>query len=218
MDKPTLQECVAAAQFNPTFILGLPGFGNVGRIAAHLLIKQADAHLAAELYSPTFPDYVTVNGKGICTLPRYEFYAAALEGTNFVVVTGETQPSIDDVQAHYEVCEEILNYAQRLGCQFLITVDGIPQTEEKNQIYVAATTRKLAAEFQNKGAAVYGRGRIVGETGLALAMAKERGIDGVSVLAPTNGYMSDKDAGLSAFKFLMKVLGKEIKEASPETL
>ncbi len=217
MDKPTLREISRPALENPVFIQGLPGFGNVGRIAVHLLVKHAGAKPFAELYSPSFPDYVAVSSKGICHLPRYEFYSATLDGTNLVIMTGETQPSFDDVLAHYEVCGEIVKYAENLGCKFIITIGGVPIAEDKAQIYVAATSPRLAREFMEKGAIIYSQGRIVGGTGLTLALAKERGVQGACILGATAGFKSDKDAGLTAFNFLMKALGKEIKEGLPET-
>ena len=212
-----MRELSNPALENPTFIQGLPGFGNVGRIAAHLLIKYCGAKPFAELYSPTFPDYVSVSSKGTCQLPRYEFYSATIDKTNFVIMSGETQPSFDDVLAHYEVCGEIVNYVEKLGCRFIITIGGVPITEEKAQVYVAATSPRLAAEFMEKGAVIYSRGKIVGGTGLTLALAKERGLEGVCLLGATAGFESDKGAGMLAFKFLMKALGKEIKEGLPET-
>ena len=64
MDKPYLRKLSKPTLENPIFVQGLPGFGNVGRIAAHLLIKFCDAKLFAELYSPSFPDYVSISSKG----------------------------------------------------------------------------------------------------------------------------------------------------------
>ena len=43
MDKPYLHKLSTPTLENPVFVQGLPGFGNVGRIAAHLLIKFFDA-------------------------------------------------------------------------------------------------------------------------------------------------------------------------------
>ena len=217
MDKPYFREISNPALENPIFVQGLPGFGNVGRIAAQFFIKQCGAKPFAELYSPTFPDYVTVSSKGICHLPRYEFYYATIDKTNFVIMIGETQPSFDDVLAHYEVCGEIVNYIQKLGCHFIVTIGGVPITEEKAQVYVAATSPKLATEFMEKGAVIYSRGKIVGGTGLTLALAREQGLEGVCLLGATTGFKSDRNAGMLAFKFLMKALGKEIKEGLPET-
>ena len=212
MDKLYLREIFNPALENPVFVQGLPGFGNVGRIAAHLLIKFCEAKPFAELYSPSFPDYVSVTSKGICHLPSYEFYFAPMKKNNLVIMTGETQPSFDDVLAHYQVCSEIVDFAEKLGCHFIVTMGGVPITEDKTQVYVAATSPRLATEFMEKGAVIYGKGRIVGGTGLTLALAKERNLDGICLLGTTTGFKADRGAGFLVFKFLMKVLGKEIKE------
>jgi uncharacterized protein (TIGR00162 family) len=218
MDKPYLREMFNPALENPIFVQGLPGFGNVGRIAAHLLIKFCGAKPFAELYSPSFPDYVSVSSKGICHLPRYEFYSAPIEKNNLIIMTGETQPSFDDVLAHYQVCAETLNFVEKQGCRFIVTMGGVPITEEQAQVYVAATSSKLATEFMEKGAVIYSKGRIVGGTGLTLALAKERGLEGICLLGATTGFRADRGAGFLVFKFLMKALGKEIKEGLQENI
>jgi len=212
MDKPYFLQTFNPVLENPIFVQGLPGFGNVGKIAAHLLIKFCGAKPFAELYSPSFPDYVSVNSKGICRLPRYEFYAAPMEKNDFIVMTGDTQPSFDDVIAHYMVCSEILDFVKKQGCGFIVTIGGVPVTEEKAQVYVAATSHRLAREFMEKGAVLYSKGRIVGATGLTLALAKERNLEGVCLLGATTGLRADRGAGFSVFKFLMKALGNEVKE------
>ncbi len=212
MDKPYLREIFNPALQNPIFVQGLPGFGNVGRIAAHLLIKFCSAKPFAELYSPSFPDYVSISSKGIAHLPRYEFYFAPMEKNNLVIMTGETQPSFDDVVAHYYVCAEIVDFVERLGCHFIVTIGGVPITEDKAQVYLAATSPRLATEFMEKGAVIYSKGRIVGGTGLTLALAKERNLEGVCLLGTTTGFKADRGAGFLVFKFLLKALGKEIKE------
>ena len=212
MDKPYFREIFNPALENPVFVQGLPGFGNVGRIAAHLLIKFCEAKPFAELYSPSFPDYVSISSKGIAHLPKYEFYSAPMEKNNLVIMTGETQPSFDDVLAHYHICDEIVDFVEKLGCHFIVTMGGVPLTEEKIQVYVAATSSRLATEFMEKGSAIYSKGRIVGGTGLTLALAKERDLEGVCLLGTTTGFKADRGAGFLVFKFLMKALGKEIKE------
>ncbi len=216
MDKPYLRKLSEPALENPVFVQGLPGFGNVGRIAAHLLIKFFDAKPFAELYSPSFPDYVSINSKGICHLPLYEFYYTPMEKNNLVIMTGEIQPSFDDVVAHYHICEEVLDFTESLGCRFIVTMGGVPITEDKTQVYIAATSPRLATEFMEKGAVIYSKGRIVGGTGLTLALARERKIDGVSLLGTTMGFKADRGAGYLVFRFLMKALGKEIKEGLGE--
>ncbi len=212
MDKSYLRQKSKPDVEDPIFVQGLPGFGNVGKIAAYLLMKFCGAKLFAELYSPSFPDYVSVSSKGICRLPRYEFYAAPMEKNDFIIMTGDTQPSFDDVLAHYALSSETLDFVQKQGCKFIVTTGGVPLTQEKAQVYVAATSPRLAQEFMEKGAVIYSKGRIVGATGLTLGLAKERDLEGICLLGATAGFKADRGAGFSVFKFLMKALGNEVKE------
>jgi len=212
MDKPYFRQIFNPVLENPILVQGLPGFGNVGKIAAYLLIKFCSAKPFAELYSPSFPDYLSVNSKGICRLPRYEFYAAPMDKNDFVIMTGDTQPSFDDVVAHYDLCSEILDFVEKYDCNLIITIGGVPISEDKAQVYVAATSPRLAAEFMEKGAVIYSKGRIMGATGLMLGLAKERGLEGLCLLGTTSGFSADRGAGFSVFKFLMKALGNEVKE------
>jgi proteasome assembly chaperone (PAC2) family protein len=218
MDKPYLRVLSNPPLENPIFVQGLPGFGNVGRIAAHLLVKFFEAKPFAELYSPSFPDYISITSKGIAHLPKYDFYYAPMEKNNLIIMSGEIQPSFDDVVAHYTVCEEVLNFAESLGCKFLVTMGGVPITEDKTEVFIAATSNRLAADFMEKGGVIYSKGRIVGGTGLTLALAKERNLEGVCLLGTTLGFKADKEAGFLVFKFLMKALGKEIKEGLKEDI
>ena len=212
MDKPCFRQISSPVLKKPIFVQGLPGFGNVGKIAAHLLTKFCGGKPFAELYSPSFPDCVGISSKGITHLPRYEFYAGPMEKNDFIIMTGDMQPSFDDVVAHYTICDEVLDFVEKQGCSFIITMGGVPIVDEKAQVYVAATSARLALEFMEKGAVIYSKGKIIGATGLMLGLAKERGLDGICLLGATNGFRSDRGAGYSVFKFLMKALGNEVKE------
>jgi len=209
MDKPYFRSFFRPELEDPIFVEGLPGFGNVGKIAARLLIEFTRANVFAELYSPSFPDYVVVNSDGICRPPRYEFYTASLGKTNFIVLTGDAQPSRDDIVAHYTLCDEILDFVEQYGCKLIVTMGGVPTPSPAGEVYVAATSEELAVETMEKGAVIYGGGRIVGATGLMLGLAKNRGWQGVSLLGATAGLKNDKDAAFTVFKFLMKMVGAE---------
>ncbi|UCH31179.1 MAG: PAC2 family protein [Candidatus Bathyarchaeota archaeon] len=192
---------------NPVFVEGLPGFGNVGKNAADLFTKYLDGKLFAEYYSPFFPDYVHVGSNGICSPPHYEFYAPlSKERLNAIVLTGDSQPQLDNVPAHYEICEEILDFAQKLDCELIVTIGGVPVSSERKDVYVAATTKKLAAEIMGKGGLIYGKGRIMGATGLLLGLAKRRGLKGFCLLGATAGLQSDKEAGVAVFNLLLDFL------------
>lgn len=194
---------------NPVFVEGLPGFGNVGKIAARLIIEFIRANVFAELYSPSFPDYVMVNKDGICLPPRYEFYTASLGNTQFIILTGNAQPSREDVVAHYELCDDILDFVAQYGCKFIATMAGVTTPRPAGEVYVVATSPELSAKAVEKGAVVYGGGRILGAAGLLLGLAKNRGWEGVCLLGATTGLKADRGAAFSVFKLLMRMFGSE---------
>jgi len=213
MQKPYFRKLFHPELKEPVFVEGLPGFGNVGKIAARLLIDFAQAKLFTELYSPSLPDYVVVDKKGICHAPRYEFYASSKGKTHFIVLTGDAQPSLDDFVAHYSLCGEILDFAEEHGCRFLVTMGGVPMPRPAGEVYVAATSSTLSMEIMDKGAAIYGRGKIMGATGLLLGLAKSRGLEGACLLGATTGLKADREAAFSVFKFLMKMLGTSVEKS-----
>ncbi len=208
MEKPIFRVLSKPTLANPVLVEGLPGFGSVGKLAARLLIEFTRAEVFAELYSPSFPDYVNVDKEGIARPPLYEFSSASFGKAQFMVLTGDAQPAQDDVLAHYMLCDEILKFAEGLGCKFLATMGGMPQSRPAGEVYVAATSHKLAVETMEKGAVLY-KGRIVGAAGLLLGLAKERGWEGVCLLGATAGLKADKNAAFNVFKFLMRLFGVE---------
>lgn len=209
LDKPVFRLLSKPALENPVLVEGLPGFGGVGKLAARLLIEFTRAEVFAELYSPSFPDFVFVEKDGICRPPRYEFSTAKFNNAQFLILTGDAQPSREDVVAHYMVCDEILGFAEQFGCKFLATMGGVPQPHPSGEVYVAATSADLAVETMEKGAVLYGAGRIVGAAGLLLGLAKEHGWTGVCLLGATTGLKADKGAAFNVFKFLMRMFGVE---------
>lgn len=214
MDKPYFRLFFRPELENPVFVEGLPGFGSVGKIAARLLIEFTRAKPFAELYSPSFPDYVIVSSDGICRPPRYGFYASSMGKSHFIILTGDVQPSLDDVVVHYRLCDEILNFVEQYGCKFIVTMGGLPTPRPAGEVYVAATSQRLASEIVEKGAMLYGGGKIMGATGLLLGLAKSRGWEGVCLLGATTGVKADRGAAFSVFKFLMKMLGTEMEEGN----
>jgi hypothetical protein len=188
---------------------GLPGFGNIGKIAANLLVEFTHAKVFAELYSPSFPDYVFVNKEGICRPPHYEFFAGSLGKAHFIILTGDARPSKDDVVAHYTLCDEVLDFAEKYGCRFIVVMGGVPQEQPSGEVFVAATSTKLAAETTEKGGIIYSESRIIGAAGLMLGLAKNRNWNGVCLLGATSGKKPDNEAAFSVFKFLLRMLNVE---------
>ena len=56
----------------PIVIEGLPGIGNVGKIAADYLASALNAKRFASIYSPDFPPQVLINEENVADFARNE--------------------------------------------------------------------------------------------------------------------------------------------------
>jgi proteasome assembly chaperone (PAC2) family protein len=196
---------------SPKLIVGLLDIGNIGKTVANLLIESTHAKLFAEFYSPTFPDCVFIDKDGVCHLPKYEFYASA-KNQDIVILTGDSQPVLEDIPAHYEVYGDTLDYALNLGCSSIITMSGAPSPHPTNAVYIAGTSKKQVEKFVKNGAVPYTGGRIVGAPGLLLGLAEKHGLKGVCLLGSIEGFIPDREAAFRVYKILKKVLGIEAVE------
>jgi uncharacterized protein (TIGR00162 family) len=209
MDKPYFRQLFEPQLKEPVFVEGLTGLGNVGMIAARHLIESTGAKVFAELYAPYFQDYVVVNKDGICRPPRYQFYSAKTEKTHYIILTGDSQPSLEDTVAHYDLCDEILDFAAKYGSRFIVTMGGVVTSKPGNDVYISATSEKLAQKHMDKGTQIYGEGRIVGATGLLLGLAKRRGWKGICLLGATTGFGAERGTALALFKILTNIIEAE---------
>jgi len=209
MDQTYIREIFQPDLKDPILVVGLPGVGNIGRDAAKHLIDHSRAKLFAELYSPSFPDLVFIDRKGICRPPRYEFYASTT-GKSLVILIGDNQPPPEEVPAHYEVCSDVLDFAAKLRCSFIIALDGAPSPHPTGETYIAATSARKASQYAKKGALVYKGGRIVAASGLLLGLAEKRGLEGICLIAPTLGLTVDREASVRIYKFLKRVLETDV--------
>ena len=64
----------------PVLIEGLPGVGNVGKLAAEHLVEQLKATKFADIYSKYFPPQVLVDDEGLIRLVNNELYYSKGEG------------------------------------------------------------------------------------------------------------------------------------------
>jgi proteasome assembly chaperone (PAC2) family protein len=205
LDKPYIKLSSKPELENPILIAGFPGVGNVGVISTKLLVETLGAELFAELYSPALPDYVAVDANGLCDLLKYSFFWVKV-GRDLVILVGDAQPPIDDIPAYYEVCGDILDFVEKIGCEFIITIDGIPASYSQRRIYVAGTSKSIVLEYTSVGAEIYDGGRIVGMPGLLLGLAKIRGIKGICLLTTVVDLIADQEAAFNMCRFLRRVL------------
>ncbi len=173
----------------PVLIEGLPGAGNVGKIAVDFMIEDLKAVHVCEIFSSAFPNCVFISEKGVVALPKWDVYCKRVKGRDYLFLTGDVQPS--EEAASYFVTERMLSlFCDTFGGAELVTLGGYAQDEipESPRLHVVSTTQKNLREIKKtplvrKG--TYGTGPVVGVTGLLLGFAQRRRVSGLGVLAET---------------------------------
>ena len=201
---------------NPILIEGLPGIGNVGKLAVEHLIEMTNAKKFAELYSKDFPPQVFINQDGTITLVNNEFYfwkAKKKNQRDLILLTGDYQGLSS--QGQYELVEKILDLAELFGVKEMYTLGGYGLGHDiKDPKVLCATTDKILVKTMKKYGAVFKKnepgGGIVGASGLILGLGKLRGMQGTCFMGETPGYLVDPKSAKAVLKILMKITNVEI--------
>jgi uncharacterized protein (TIGR00162 family) len=218
---------------NALFIEGLPGIGNVGKVAIDFMIDEIKAVKVYEITSFSFPHSVFVNDKNLVELPTVEIYYKKVKGRDLLLMSGDVQPI--DEKGCYEFSNDVLDLMQKHYVTETITLGGIGLSEipKKPKVYMAGNSQKIASQYQKNlrgivEKSLYGVvGPIVGVSGLLVGLASQRKIDAVCLLSETYGhpmYLGIKGARellralekKLSLKINLKKLEREIKEIEAE--
>lgn len=196
---------------DPILIEGLPGIGNVGKLAVEHLIDSINAKKFAELHCKDFPPQVFINPDGTIELVNNEFYykkAKNKKQRDLVLITGDYQGLSS--QGQYELVGKILDVAEKFGVKELYTLGGYGLGHDISKPKVlCATTHKNMVKTMKKYGAVFKKnepgGGIVGASGLLLGLGKLRGLKGTCLMGETPGYLVDPKSAKSVLKILTKI-------------
>ena len=133
----------------PILVEGLPGMGNVGKIAVDFIIETLEAKKIYEIYSDNFPNCVFVNEKGYVELPKVEIFHKKLRDNDLFLVSGDAQPG--DEKSCYDFCEKLLDLFQTSRGKEVITLGGIGLKEIPKQpkVYCAGTDKETLQKYKN---------------------------------------------------------------------
>lgn len=201
---------------NPILIEGLPGIGNVGKLAVEHLIDTIKAKKFAELHCKDFPPQVFINPDGTIKLVNNEFYywkAKKRNQRDLILLTGDYQGLSSSGQ--YDLAEKILDLAEEFGVKELYTLGGYGLGHEVEKPYVlCATTHKELVKTMKKYGAVFKRnepgGGIVGASGLLLGLGELRGMKGTCFMGETPGYLVDPKSAKAVLEVLTKIINIKV--------
>ena len=201
---------------NPILIEGLPGIGNVGKLAVEHLIDTTKAKKLAELYCKDFPPQVFINPDGTVKLVNNEFYywkAKKRNQRDLLLLTGDYQGLSSNGQ--YELVEKILDISEEFNVKELYTLGGYGLGHEiEGPKVLCATTDKNLVKTMKKYGAVFKKnepgGGIVGASGLLLGLGGIRGIQGTCFMGETPGYLVDPKSAKAVLQILMKIVNVKV--------
>jgi uncharacterized protein (TIGR00162 family) len=201
---------------SPVFIEGLPGVGNVGKLAAEHLIDEVKATRFASIYSKHFPPQVVVNEEGLVKLVSNEFYfykSKDRQHKDLIFLVGDYQGLTPEGQ--YELSDFILKTTKDYGVKQMFTLGGygMGRMVPKPRVFGAATDNELVEEMKKYGV-VFASGEpgtgIVGASGLLLGLGLLYGMKSVCLMGETSGYLVDPKSAQAVLEVLGKILDIEI--------
>ncbi len=207
-EKPDLKE--------PILVEGLPGVGNVGKLAAEHIIETLEAVEFASIYSKFFPPQVLIDDEGVARLVSNKLYYSKAEGdskNDMIFLVGDYQGLTPEGQ--YELSSVMLDMLVGFGGKRVITLGGwgIGRVVKEPRILGAATSTDMVEEMKKHGVVFSkdepGNG-IVGASGLLLGLGALKGVEGVCLMGETSGFFVDPNSAMFIVKILAKILDRDI--------
>jgi proteasome assembly chaperone (PAC2) family protein len=222
MTEWNIEKLSKTSEKNPILIEGLPGIGNVGKIAVEYLIDALKAKKVYEIRSNELHHYVFVNEKNLIELPCIDIYSAKISDKNILLLSGDIQPHSES--ACHSFCNKILETFEKSKGKEIITLGGIAMHEVPTDptMYFTANSsnmlKKYSAGAKPKKELHEFIGPIVGVTGLLPGLAGRKKIPAITILVETSetpGHIGLIEAK-KLVKHLNKKLGLKIKEKDIE--
>lgn len=221
MDKIIINQYKKPKLTAPVLIGGLPGIGNVGKIAAEYIIEKLKMEKLADVYSQYLPPQVFIDDEGVVRLVRNSIYYKKVRGkSDLLVLVGDFQGTTQEGQ--YEISHFILQLAQKLNVSFVYTLGGYSTGKivETPRVLGAVTDSEFLENLKDNGV-VFPKGEpgggIVGSAGVMLGMGKEIfSLNGACLMGETSGYFADPKGAREIVRVLKDILGLNIDLADLE--
>lgn len=190
MSKWIVENCKDNIELNnPILIEGLPGIGNIGKLALDFIVDELEPELIYKIHSFNFPPSVLVNDNNLISLPCVNIYRLERDDRDILLLTGDFQPLQEEASYHFS--EEVLNLAKKIGCSEIITLGGIGlnKSPENIKVFGTATDKETLNKYEGISDInfnISGKvGAIFGATGLLLGLAPLHKINGIGLLVET---------------------------------
>ncbi|MCL4342320.1 MAG: proteasome assembly chaperone family protein [Candidatus Thermoplasmatota archaeon] len=215
MEKILIKQYKKPKLNSPLLIGGLPGIGNVGKIAAEYIVEKLKMQKLLEIFSQYFPPQVFVSEEGVTYLVRNSVYYKKLAGrSDLMVLVGDFQGTTQEGQ--YELSYNTLEVLSKFNLKTIYTLGGYSMGKivESPRVLGAVTDNSMISTLSSLGV-VFPKGEpgggIIGSAGVMLGLGKELfSIDGACLMGETSGFFADPRSALNVLKILSKIIRVEM--------
>lgn len=199
---------------DPVLIEGLPGVGNVGKLAADLMADKLNARLFARIYSDDLPPQVTVDEESVYDLVCHElWHAKTPEGRDLVFLLGDFQGTTPAGQ--YNLSKFVLDWILPYDPSLILTLGGygIGEVVIDPKVIGVVSDPLLKTGFEKFGIEFRPnepKGGIVGAAAMLIGLGKIYGIDSLCIIGETSGYVIDAKSARNLIHVMSAMFDVEI--------
>jgi len=188
----------------PVVIIGFPGTGLVGSVAASQLVDVMGLKFGGYITCPDFAPLAAIHD--YVPLPAARIHYS--EKHNLVVILSEMSIPVSNSM---DLASKIMEFSKSMHASSIISLGGISLKEEENAIYVISSDRSLVKGLiERKVVKPIKEGATTGVTGVLLAQGSLERFPVMTILAEASDDYVDPGAASKTLKVLSELLGMVI--------
>lgn len=204
MSKIIIHQVKQIKSKHPFVVLGFPGTGLVGSVAASQLVDALHLEFVGYISSPDFAPLAAIHE--YTPLPAARIHYSRKH--NLVVILSEMSIPVSSSSA---LAEKIYEFSKSLNAEIVISLGGISLKEKPNQVYSVASNQKLLKPLLSKKLVKPIReGATTGVSGILLAKGNIEKFPVISILAESSEEYLDPKAASNALKVLSVLIHTKI--------
>jgi|WetSurMetagenome_2_1015567.scaffolds.fasta_scaffold63241_4 uncharacterized protein len=188
----------------PTVIMGFPGTGLVGSVAASQIVESLAMEFGGYISSAEFAPLAAIHDYKPMPAARIHFS----EKLNMIVIISEMTIPIGSSQ---DVADKIYEFAKSVGASTIISLGGISLQEEKKGVFVVSSDPNVVKDIiAKKIAKPIKEGATTGVTGILLAKGALDNFPVTTILAESSEEYLDPKAASNVLKVLARITGVQV--------
>jgi hypothetical protein len=192
---------------------GLPGVGNVGKIAADFVADKLGAVRVADIFSEELPPQVLMDDECVGRMLSHKLFHCRIGEQDVVFLLGDVQAMT--AQGQFALSKYEFDLLLGHGIKEVITLGGygLGTIVTDPRVIGVVTDAKLKPGFEEHGVSfVPGEpaGGVVGAAAVLLGLAREFKIDGICIIGETSGAIEDHKSASCVIKVMSSILGVEM--------